>query len=610
MSESTQYPGSRWDGHFSITTTLVLIIGLLTLVSVGTVLGIGVWLGQKNTFSLLSENAHQAVNANANSVRQYLLPVEREAKFLTEMISEGGLDPQDHSSMELVFTGVLAAAEQIERLMFVDMSLQAFETRYRRRFDEVSTAIVDYAEDPIIQERMQNLQPGANWGKPVWRKTMRKTYLDLAYPIYREGEPMGAVVALIPVRHLAEFISSYSMGATGNLFVLSGRERVLGHTMMAKAQSSMEDESPMPRLKKFDDPVLATFWNREGRGELRRLDLPEGTDGHSIEIAGQRYVFIYQKIEGFGPEPLIAGAYFLRSEYGEEIRRVGLAMIAGGVALILALLAAIYIGRKIAAPIVSFSQAAGRVRNLDLEQVTDLPGSPFRELNEQSASFNAMLRALRWFELYVPNRVVAQLIKRGNASQTISDSRNITVMFTDMVGFSSLSEGMSARDVAELLNHHFGLIGGCIHAEKGTIDKYIGDSVMAFWGAPDEQLHRAERACRSALAIGVAIREDNEKRIAMGQPAIGIRIGIHTGDVTVGNIGAPGRINYTVIGDVVNVGVRLEQLGKQVFPPDSEVSILISADTARDLGDEFSPVSMGQFKLRGRGREIEVFRLG
>ena len=610
MSELKQGSPSRLHGRFSITTALMLVIGLLTLVSVGTVLGIGIWLGQKNTFALLGENAQQAVQANVNSVRQYLSPVEKEARFLAERIASGELDPGNHREMELVFTGVLAAAEQIERLMFVDLELQAFVTRYRRRFDEVNSTIVDYAGDPIVVERMRELTPGANWGKPEWRESARKTYLDLAYPVYRDGEFAGAIMALLPLRHLSEFISSYRLGEAGNLFVLSGRDQVLGHSRMRRnRRHTDEGESPMPRLRKFDDPVLAAFWNEEGRGELRRLELPEEIEGHSVDINGQRYVFIYKEITEFGPEPLIAGGYFPRSEFGEEIRRVALAMGAGGLALILALLAAIYTGRKIAKPIVDFSDAAARVRNLDLEQVDDLPGSAIRELNEQSAAFNAMLRALRWFELYVPNSIVAHLVQRGSARKTVSDARNITVMFTDIVGFSGLSEGMSATEVAELLNHHFTMIGSCIDDQGGTIDKYIGDSVMAFWGAPEKLKNRAERACQAALDIARTIRDDNARRRAKGLPPIGIRIGIHTGDVTVGNIGTPERINYTIIGDAVNIGVRLEQLGKDVFPPGTEVSILLSADTARDLGESFKPVCLGVFRLKGRDGEVEVFSL-
>ena len=209
----------------------------------------------------------------------------------------------------------------------------------------------------------------------------------------------------------------------------------------------------------------------------------------------------------------------------------------------------------------------------------------------------------------MPKKIVERLIKTGEVRDTISDAREITVMFTDIAGFSAASEGMSAPEVAAFVNHHFSLVAGCIEAEDGTIDKFMGDSVMAFWGAPDLQTDSAERACRAADAIAAAVHADNKQRKAAGEPAVGIRIGIHTGPATVGNIGAARRLNYTIIGDTVNIGQRLEQLGKEVYPAGTEVSILVSGDTARKLKTDFKPVAAGRHKLKGRIGEIEVFKL-
>ena len=599
---------SQWNGRFSITTTLMLVIGLLILVSVGTVLGVGIWLAQKNTFALLSENADQGISAAAISVRQYLAPAEFQAQFLAERIASGDVDANDHQALGLLLSGALSGAEQIDTVMFIDTQLQAHVAVYDHQRGEVQIGVLDYTNDPVIQERIDTLEPGVNWGSAIWRESTQKTYLDLAYPVYIQGEYKGAVVSVDPVENISGFVSDINLHTSGVMFILLGDNRVLGHPFMEQGFEGMNSETPLPLLEEFSDTLLATFETKHERRELR-LDLPDGTQGHSVVSNGEKYIFIYQQIPGFGSEPLTVGAYFRRSEFGEEVERVVVVMVAGIVALIISLFAALYLGRKIAQPIVRFSSAAGGVHNLDLSQVQDLPGSPFRELNEQSASFNAMLHALRWFELYIPKRVVEHLIQRGDARKTISDSRNMTVMFTDMVDFSRISEGMSAREVATLVNHHFTLIGECINDEEGTVDKYIGDSVMVFWGAPEKQKHRADRACRAAMAIGASIRQDNARRRAIGKLPIGIRIGIHTGDVTVGNIGAPGRINYTIIGDAVNIGVRLEQLGKEINPPGTDVSILISGDTAQDLGDEFRPDFVGLFKLKGREGKVEVYSL-
>ncbi len=184
----------------------------------------------------------------------------------------------------------------------------------------------------------------------------------------------------------------------------------------------------------------------------------------------------------------------------------------------------------------------------------------------------------------------------------------MTVMFTDIAGFSTISENMSAPEVAEFVNEHFAIVAKCIEDEEGTVDKFIGDSVMAFWGAPEKQKNRAERACRAALAMRAAINADNDRREGEGLARVRMRIGIHSGAATAGNIGAPGRLNYTVIGDMVNVGQRLEQLSKEVLP-DDEVAILFSDATRADLGADFAPKPVGKHHVKGREEKVEVFTL-
>ena len=223
-----------------------------------------------------------------------------------------------------------------------------------------------------------------------------------------------------------------------------------------------------------------------------------------------------------------------------------------------------------------------------------------------------MLHGLRWFEAYVPKKLVRRLIQQGDTDVVKSEERDVTVMFTDIASFTSLSEGASAPDIASLLNDHFAKLAACIESEDGTVDKFIGDSVMAFWGAPDDQPDHAERAARAAHSILIAVNEDNEKRVANRQAPIGLRVGLHTGPVTVGNIGAPDRINYTIIGDPVNVGQRLEQFAKGVGD-DSSASSSVTVVASRAIVDQVLEKerwsSLGMHHLRGRDEQIEVFRM-
>ncbi|MEE8172551.1 MAG: adenylate/guanylate cyclase domain-containing protein [Alphaproteobacteria bacterium] len=599
----------RLQGRVSITITLATAIGLLVFITAGSVLGVGIWLAQKNTFSLLSANADQAINAAVKQIEQHLQPAEHQAGFIAARIEQGDVDPADKDGFGQLLTGALAAAPQIEAVMLIDRDLQSYVAGRDSEQGPVNLNDVDFSGDPIVRASMAALGQGPSWGAPIWRDQFKRTYLNLAYPVMRDGEPFGAIVAVVSVEQLSSFVSTVSTGHVGTRFILYGRDRVLAHPLLIGGYPQGSNEAPLPAVSGFGDPVLGAIWREEGRYELEQIGLPEGTDGHVIQTDGAEYVFVYRTIGGFGPRPLTVGAYFRSSDVGEEVERMIMALIAGVAALILSLIAAVIVGRRIARPIVRFSAAAGRIRDLDISQVEELPGSVFRELNEQSKSFNAMLRALRWFELYVPRKIVESLIKRGSAEEVLSDARQITVMFTDIAGFTSASEGMRAAEVAAFVNAHFSIVVECIEAQGGTVDKFIGDAVMAFWGAPDEQPDAPERACRAALAIAARIRQENQLREARGEAPTHIRIGIHSGSATVGNIGAPGRLNYTIIGDTVNIGHRLEQLGKEIHPHGSEVSILISGDTAGQLSSAFAPVAVGRHKVKGRTGEIAVFEL-
>lgn len=610
MVEKRRFFGSRfrWYGRVPITITLATAIGLLVLVTVGLVFGVGVWLAQKNTFDLLSANTHQAITSDVKQIELHLRPAEIQAQFLADRIARNEIDPANRDEFGNMLIGALAAGPQIEAVMFVDTELQSFVAGRSIERDTVSLNISDYSEDPIIIKSLEDVSQGPLWGPPVWRDMFQKTYLNRVHPVTRDGEYIGSVVAVTSVQDLSYFMSEQGTETSGSRFILYGRDYVLAHWHMIGGYPDRSNEHPLPRLDVFGDPVLSSIWQTEGRRELV-LNLPEGTEGHVLEIFNDGYAFFYQRLVGFGPHPLIVGAYFRADDVARELKRMIAALIAGVVALLVSLIAAIILGRRIARPIVRFSAAAGRIRDLEVSKIDNLPGSVFRELNDQSVAFNTMLGALRWFEIYVPKKIVERLIKYGEVRDTISNTREITVMFTDIAGFSAVSEGMAAPEVAAFVNHHFSLLADCIEGEGGTIDKFMGDAVMAFWESADNRSDSPERACQAARAIAKALHGDNRQRIASGKPPVSMRIGIHTGTATVGNIGAPGRLNYTIIGDAVNIGQRLEQLGKEVYPGNTEVSILLSGDTAEKLGPEFNVSSAGKFKLKGRLGETEVFKL-
>lgn len=185
---------------------------------------------------------------------------------------------------------------------------------------------------------------------------------------------------------------------------------------------------------------------------------------------------------------------------------------------------------------------------------------------------------------------------------------DVTVLFTDMVGFTKLSETMPPKDVAALLNDHFTLLGRTVEETGGTIDKYIGDSLMAFWGAPAPVADHQEAACRAALQMTERLEAHNTEQRHCGRPAVSVRVGIHTGNVIAGKIGARDRADYTVIGDTVNVSSRIEALGADVIPK-GPATILISEAVAAALPSGYRYQEVGTAAIRGRRGSILVYRL-
>jgi len=205
------------------------------------------------------------------------------------------------------------------------------------------------------------------------------------------------------------------------------------------------------------------------------------------------------------------------------------------------------------------------------------------------------------FGTYVPPELVDEMVKDPDAYTMKATNREMTVMFCDMRGFTKMSERMEPIQLQELLNTVFTRLTSLIRANRGTIDKYMGDCVMAFWGAPVETPDHAHLAVKSALEMANAVRGLNEEHRAKGLPEIGIGIGVNTGNMCVGDMGSNIRRSYTVIGDAVNLGSRLEGLSK-VYGVDTVVS-----ESTRKLAPDFGWQELDRVRVKGKDQAVAIF---
>ncbi|MEF9475352.1 MAG: adenylate/guanylate cyclase domain-containing protein [Candidatus Mariimomonas ferrooxydans] len=219
----------------------------------------------------------------------------------------------------------------------------------------------------------------------------------------------------------------------------------------------------------------------------------------------------------------------------------------------------------------------------------------------------------RIFSSYVTERVVNELIKNPDLAKLGGERREITVLFTDIRNFTAFSEKHESEEVVSMLNEYLGTMTDAIFKWEGTLDKFIGDEILAFWGAPLIQDNHAELALRCALDMSERLEELRQRWKAEGRPVLDAGIGINTGEVIVGNIGAEGKkMDYTVIGDHVNLGSRVEALTKKY-----NTRILITEFTfnkavgfvkATKIG-HLSIKGMGKVTVRGKERSVDIYEI-
>jgi len=290
---------------------------------------------------------------------------------------------------------------------------------------------------------------------------------------------------------------------------------------------------------------------------------------------------------------------------------------AAQVGIVVALLAfglALLVGRRMARPVEAMADATTRVAGGDFDVRVAVRGRD--EIATTAGAFNLMAESLGSYReqlveetrvrgnlsRFLSPEVVERIVKGREALALGGERREITVMFADVVGFTALADEVQPEIAVAILNELFTIVTEIVFQHGGVIDKFIGDCAMAMWGAPEMRDDDARRAVRAAEAILRWLEVGNAKwRKQIGRD-IELAIGIHTGFAVVGNIGSEKRMEYTAIGDAVNIAARLERLARPG-------QILMTRETISRVGDEFSSRSIGTYDIIGRARPSEIFVL-
>ncbi len=580
-----------------VTAAAILIVQAITSANVVRQLGGGlVDLGMDTAESAFVEQLH-AVTETANYTR---------ASWAL-----GELTFDDPDLLVTFIYGALAPQDRVSFMVMVDAQGIGVDVDRGDAEGDLLGGEVDLAAEipslvPVTEKAAGQKEPF--WSEPLYMPGRKHTYFIYAQPLYEGESYRGALMIGMSLERISDMTWNISTDDIIIFLMKQDSHEIVAHPLLYENFEDLSADSPLLHVSQISDLFLSDYAEMEKINNAD-YDIADNLDLHTgYDRDGEkRFIIVDQESESLKGLPARIGVHFPAEFLDQPLQTLLIAIVVGLGLLLVSLLGAILLARRIARPVRRAALAAKEVADLKLDEVEPLPPSVIRELDDLAKGFNAMVGGLTAFNRYVPRTLVQKLLSEGRAEAPPED-REVAVLFTDIAGFTAASEGMSASQTAAFVNHHLSLLGAEITRQGGTIDKYIGDSVMAFWGAPDHLENPAEQAARAALGMAEAIQRDNETRQERGEPPVRIRVGVHMGPLVVGDIGAPERVNYTVIGDTVNAAARLESLGKEI-DDSAEVMILVSGDVAKNLGADFKQEEIGPQKVKGKAEPIDVVRL-
>lgn len=602
--------GPRW------TVPLAMVLGggygLLLAISLGLVLTFTATANFRNTYTLLNDKAMLVMDLLATSITGQIAPAHAAAAdiaglFMQKEFSVSGDDPRLAATLE----GVLAAGRALSAVAVLDSDFRVIGV-YRHKDDRIYPIENSHVQPLPLPDRtlMETLPRGSG---PVWaplRFIAGALLVSAVAPLESaDGKRHGWVIASVTSDTISTLVIALGRGSQATTFLLDENGRVFAHSngsSLGLVEAIAREQGPVEPADIGED-VLDALGRGLGDGS-RFGSLSGNVNVREVEAKGQSYVVITRTLVGLGAKPWIAGVYTPAADSLDQIRQLYTSIIAALVMGVVAVVAALWIARRIARSVAALRTEADHIARLELDAARDVPRSHIAEFDSGARAFNNMLTAVRAFSRYVPAALVRRLMRFGFDAATRPERREAAVLFTDLAGFTTLSESLRPEEVAGYLNRHFTRLVACVEAEEGMVDKFLGDGMMAVWSAESPE-ENGRRALRAAVAMARSAAQDAATARAAGDLVLRLRIGVHIGPVIVGNLGAAERVNYTTIGDPVNVASRLEAYGK-VLAPDADAVITASEDIVRLADDPaIRWERIGAASLRGRSGEVGICRI-
>jgi adenylate cyclase len=397
----------------------------------------------------------------------------------------------------------------------------------------------------------------------------------------------GVLAADLELQRIGVFLDSFEIAKGGGAFLL------------------LEDGSPVVPERKRTIPNVGPL---HGAMAVQRWDLSTVKSGETIELefthAENDYLAMIQELALPGKTRYFGAVVVPSNAYLEKVTRNALiTMVACGGIFFLAIILGIWQARRVTTPLEKLGDELEQIGNLSFRDSGLQVRSPIREVAMFSDSVGKMKISLRAFSRYVPRDLVRLLLARGEEAKLGGELRKVTAVFTDLAGFTSMSESLSPDEAFNELSVFLEIIATTQEKYHGITSNFTGDGTLALFNAPEELPNHGTNACLAALEALETLNELNEQRRDEGKFEFKARIGINTAEVLLGNLGTRERFAYTAIGDGVNLASRIEGLGKLY-----RIEILVGGDCHYEVGDEIEWRLVDRISVVGRHQANDIYQ--
>jgi len=546
---------------------------------------------EKTNYYLNKTNTHIKVLANNNEINNILYSKDKNVEIMKQYVSS-----EEHiASVYLADT----AGNFLQLRRNPKLAVRSIETINDKRiefFEYKDTDFKTYSYESFTSKYNPIVR---HWYKYVEKEKIRisdpyiyaldkKLGLTISYPKYNKYNEKILVAGIdITLESLSKFLQNEAKKINASVALIDNSNRIIASSLKNKGFIEIA------KTQNQSEIIHASKKYLDGLDSGKVLGLNEESFafvGKTFKIDNTKSWHIILTI----PEKTII----------QDLEKTLFETILISVVIIMIFIViAILISRKLTKPIIQISKDMEELHHLNLD-INIKADSNIVEINQAQNSLVSLRSGIRSFTKYMPVDLVRILIKTKQEAIIGGVEKDLAIMFTDIESFTTISETMSPAELTSQLSEYFNEMSKIIGQKQGTVDKYIGDAIMAFWGAPLQIDNPIERAVSTAVLMQEKLSIMNENWEKEGKAQFKTRIGVHYGQTLVGNIGGDERMNYTIIGDCVNVASRLEGINKKYG-----TKIMVSEEVYTLVCEKFDMKFVDEIELKGKTSKTKIYTL-